>query len=114
VPHGFFTVEQWGPARAGAKSEWVPVLHLDAGQSLTKAIETLEKRGQPGLFRVIQTQRTIWAELEGGKLRLRRRHVASHGDLARLAEAFERDGGRWPVEKERRERTAAKIKRAKK
>ena len=68
MPHGFFTVEEWRAPKAGAKSQWVPVLHLDAGQSLTKAIAALENRGKPGLFRVIQTQRQIWAEMEGGKL----------------------------------------------
>ena len=110
MPHGFFTVEQWKVPRAGAKAEWVPVLHLDARQSLTKAIEALEKRGKPGLFRVIQTQRQIWAEMEGGKLRMRRKHLSSHKNLERLAKAFERDG-RWPVEKEKRERARATAKR---
>jgi hypothetical protein len=111
VPHGFFTVEEWRAPKAGAKSQWVPVLQLDAGQSLTKAIAALENRGKPGLFRVIQTQRQIWAEMEDGKLRVRRWHAASHEDLARLTVAFERDGGRWPVQKERRERKQAKSKR---
>jgi hypothetical protein len=114
MPHGFFTVEEWKAPKAGAKSQWIPVLHLDARQSLTKAIAALQKRGKPGLFRVIQTQRQIWGEIEHGALRLRRRHVMRHDDLVRLTEAFERDGGRWPVEKERRERALAKNKRAKK
>ncbi len=112
MAHGFFTVEQWKAHRVGAKSQWVPILQLDAGQSLTKAIEALEKRGKPGLFRVIQTQLQIWVEMEGGKLRLRRWHASSHKNLERLAKAFERDGGRWPVEKEKRERARAKAKRA--
>jgi hypothetical protein len=113
LPHGFFTVEQWKSPEAGTKPQWVPVLHLDAHQSLTKAIEALEKRGKPGLFRVIQTQRQIWAEMDGGSLRLRRWHASCHEDLERFAAAFERDGGRWPVEKERRERARAKTKRGK-
>jgi hypothetical protein len=112
VPHGFFTVEQWKPPKVGAKPQWIPVLHLDASQSLTKAIAALEDRGKPGLFRVIQTQRQIWAEMEGEKLRMRLRHASCHEGLARLARAFERDGGHWPVEKERRERAKAKAKRA--
>jgi hypothetical protein len=104
LPHGFFTVEQWKAPKAGAKPHWVPVLHLDAGQSLTKAIGALENRGKPGLFRVIQTQRQIWAEVKGGSLRLRRWHASSQEDLERLTESFDRDGGRWPGEKARRER----------
>jgi hypothetical protein len=114
MAHGFFTVEQWKAPKAGAKSQWVPVLHLDANQSLTKAIAAIERSGKPGLFRVIQTQRQIWAEIEDGTLRLRRHHVSTHDNLTRVAEAFDRDGGRWPVEKERRERAAAKRKRAQK
>ena len=113
MPHGFFTVEEWKAPKAGAKSQWVPVLHLDASQSLTKAIDALGKRGKPGLFRVIQTQRQIWAEMDGGELRLRRWHASSHEGLQRLAKAFERDGGRWPVEKARRS-ARAKLKRARK
>ena len=113
MPHGFFTVEQWTRSKAGAKLQWIPVLHLDSYQSLTAAIKALEKRDQPGLYRVVQTQRSIWAEVEDGKLRLRCWHASSSESLARLAGAFERDGGRWPVEKEREERARAKAKRAK-
>lgn len=46
MPHGYYTVEQWKSARRG----WVPILHLDAYQSLTKAARQLERRGKPGLF----------------------------------------------------------------
>jgi hypothetical protein len=112
MPHGFFTVEQWKAPKPRAKPRWVPVLHLDAWQSLTKAIEALGKRGKPGLFRVIQTQRQIWAEMDGRKLHLRRSHASSHEELEKLAAAFQREGGRYPVEKVRRERAAAKAKRA--
>jgi hypothetical protein len=49
MPHGFFTIEQWKRPQDGAKSQWMPILHLDSYQSLTKAMETLEIRGQPGL-----------------------------------------------------------------
>jgi hypothetical protein len=112
MPHGFFTVEQWKAPKPRAKPEWVPVLHLDARQSLTKAIEAINSRGKPGLFRVIQTQRQIWADMDGGKLRLGRSHASSHKELEKLREAFEREGGRRPVEKARRDRAAAKAKRA--
>jgi hypothetical protein len=111
VPHGFFTVEQWKAPPNGAAPQWIPILHLDSYQSLSKAITALEKRGQPGLYRVAQTQRCIWAELEDGKLRLHGSHVSSPDGLARLAELYEREGGRRPVEKARQERLAAKARR---
>src|ERR1700683_4183456 len=107
MPHGFFTVEQW------KRPEWIPVLHLDSYQSLTKAIATLEKRGKPGLYRVAQMQRCIWAEIEKGKLRLHGSHASSPESLAELTEIYEREGGRRPVEKARQERAEAKANRAK-
>jgi hypothetical protein len=106
MPHGFFTVEQWDPTHR--KPRWIPIFHLDSYQSLTKAIRELEKRGQPGLYRVVQMQRAIWAEKEGGKLRLHGSHASSPESLARLVEIFEREGGRRPVEKARQERIKAK------
>src|SRR5437763_5872903 len=106
MPHGFFTVEQWSPA--GPKPQWTPILHLDSYQSLSKAMDTLEKRGKPGLYRVVQTQRCIWAEMERGRLRLHRSHASSPESLARLVEIFEREGGRQPAEKARKERNKAK------
>src|ERR1700685_3291357 len=77
MPHGFFTVEQWTAPQDGARSQWIPILHLDSYQSLTKAMVTLEKRGEPGLYRIVQMQRCIWAEMEGGKLRLHGSHSSS-------------------------------------
>src|SRR6185312_4227854 len=44
VPHGFFTVEQW----VSKGRRWKPILHLDAYQSLSKAIAALEDFGRPG------------------------------------------------------------------
>src|SRR5262245_7474944 len=102
MPHGFFTVEQW--KRNGAVGEWVPILHLDAYQSLTKANEALAKRRQPGLYRIVQMQRCVWAEVEEGKLRLHRSHASSPESLAQLVEIFERERGRRPVEQARRDR----------
>jgi hypothetical protein len=75
---------------------------------------TLEKRGEPGLFRVVQMQRCVWAEMGKGELRLHGSHASSPENLARIVEIFEHEGGRRPVEKARAERTAAKAKRAKK
>jgi hypothetical protein len=114
MPHGFFTVEQWKRSGNGAPSQWIPILHLDSYQSLTKAMAALEKRGEPGLFRVVQMQRCAWAEMEHGKLRLHGSHASSPANLAQIVEIFEREGGRRPVEKARQERAAVKAKRAKK
>ena len=110
----FFTVEQWKRPQDGAPAQWMAVIKLDSCQSLSQAIEALEKRGQPGLYRVVQPQRCIWAGMAGGKLRLHRSHAGSRESLARLAETCEREGGRRPVEKARQERAQAKTSRAKK
>jgi hypothetical protein len=113
MPHGFFTIEQWKRPKDSAATQWIPILRLDSYQSLTKAIAALEKRGEPGLFRVVQMQRCIWAEMEGGKLRLHGSHASSPENLARIVEIFEREGGRRPVEKTRQTRAAANARRPK-
>ena len=112
MPHGYFTVEQWKRPQDGAAAQWIPILHLDSCQSLTKTMAALEKRGAPGLFRVMQMQRCVWAEMEGGKLRLHGSHASSPANLAQLVEIFEREGGCRPVAKARAERAAAKTRRA--
>jgi hypothetical protein len=112
MPHGFFTVEQWKHPRRGSAGQWVAILHLDAWQSLSKAVEALHERGRPGLFRIVQMQRCIWAEMEDGTLRLHGSHASSPKNLARLAKLYDREGGRRPVEKARRDRAEAKAKRA--
>src|SRR3954454_11653652 len=114
MPHGFFTIEQWQRAKGRRAGRWVPVLHLDANQSLTKAISALEARGEPGLFRVVQMQRCLWGEVENGKLRFHGSHASSPEGLAELADLFDRNGGRRPVEKARRDRARAKAARSKK
>jgi hypothetical protein len=112
MPHGFFTVEQWKRQADGAANHWIPILHLDSYQSLTKAMAALERRGKPGLFRVVQMQRCVWAEMEGGKLKLHGSHASSPESLTQIVEIFEREGGRRPVEKARQARAAAKARRA--
>jgi hypothetical protein len=107
MPHGFFTVEQW------TKPNWIPILYLDSYQTLTKAIAALEGRGQPGLYRIVQMQRCLWGEMKDGKLRLHGSHVSSPESLASLAQIYEREGGKRPVEKARAERAKAKAKRKK-
>jgi len=112
MPHGFFTVEQWKRPQDNATTQWVPIFHLDSYQSLTKALAALEKRGEPGLFRVLQMQRCVWAEMDGGKLRLHGSHASSPENLAEIVDIFEREGGRRPVEKAWAARAAAKARRA--
>ncbi|HTV48238.1 MAG TPA: hypothetical protein VMG59_07325 [Phycisphaerae bacterium] len=97
MPYGFFTIEQWKPRKRRGMSEWITVAHIDACQSLSDAIRRIEERGRPGFFRVIQTQRQIWAEKVNGRLRLRKWHAGSHASLALGAAAFVRDKGRWPT-----------------
>ena len=75
---------------------------------------TLEKRGEPGLYRIVQMQRCIWAQMEGGRLRLHGSHSSSPENLAQIVEIYEREGGRRPVEKAREQRAQAKADRAKK
>lgn len=96
MPHGFFTIEQWGRPAPGADWQWLPVEHLNGNQSLSDAYKRLEYLNEPGFYRVVQTQRTIWAQRTDGRLHLRKWHAGSPEDVARTAEAFVRDGGRRP------------------
>jgi hypothetical protein len=89
---GFLTLEQWRSKR------WVAIAHFDGNRSLNHAVKELERRGKPGFFRIVQTQRMIWAEKNGGKLRLRKWHANDRETLSRTARAFDRDRGRWPNE----------------
>ena len=112
MPHGFFTVEQWKPRRRGGRAEWVAILHLDAGGSVSATVRAIERRGRAGFFRVVQTQRQVWAERVDGRLRLRQWHADSPAALARSAKAFVKDKGVWPDERRQRNRgTKRKPKR---
>ena len=90
MAHGFFTIEQW------RNKQWETVCHLNGDQSVTDVLRELERRDKPGFFRVVQTQRMIWAEKIDGKMRLRKWHANKPETLLRSAEAFDRDRGRWP------------------
>jgi hypothetical protein len=91
MAHGFFTIEQW------RNKKWVTVCHVGGHRSLTDAVRELERRNKAGLFRVVQTQRMIWAEKTGGKIRMRKWHVNRPETLSRTAKAFDRDRGKWPA-----------------
>ena len=97
MPNGFFTIERRQPPTPGAEPQWILVRDLDSSHSLTDAYEVLVDLNEPGFYRVIQTQRMIWAEKRNDELRLKKWHAGSADDLARTAAAFERDGGRWPT-----------------
>ena len=105
---GFFTVEQWARPKPGVPSRWIPVAHLNADGSLSKAMEALEKHGKAGLYRVVQTQRCVWVEMKNGKPGLHRSHASSPESLNRLTKIFEEEKGRRPVEKARQDRAQAK------
>jgi hypothetical protein len=108
MPQGYYTIEQWKRPRKAAPSEWVAILTLPFGQTLTAAEQALAKLGRPGFYRVVHTQRVIWAEHDGGKLRLRKSHAGSPKSLDRIRQMFERCGGSYPVEAVREARRQAK------
>src|SRR5438105_1896182 len=97
MPHGFFSIEQWTPKKRGGASEWVAVVPLNADRSLSDAMNEIERRDEAGFFRIVQSQRQVWAEKVGGKLRLRKWHADSPEALARTGDAFVRDKGHWPA-----------------
>jgi hypothetical protein len=110
MAQGYYTIEQWTPAKKGARPEWLAVLHLPFGESLTAAEKAIERLGKPGFYRVVQTQRVIWAELEANGLRLRKSHAGSPESLDNMRQIFERTGGRYPIEEAREARQQAKKK----
>jgi hypothetical protein len=112
MPQGYYTIEQWRRPKRGAAAEWVPVLTLPFGGTLTAAEDALAQLATPGLYRVVQTQRVIWAERDGGKLRLRKSHAGSPSGLDRIRQMFDRCGGRYPVEEVRETRRQAKKDKA--
>jgi len=111
MPQGYYTIEQWKPAKKSAAPAWVAVLHLPFGTSLTAAETAVEGLG-PGFYRVVQMQRVIWAEKEDGKLRLRKSHAGSPDSLESMARMFDRCGGVYPIEEVREARRQAKRKLA--
>jgi len=102
MPHGFFTLEQFKPARRGGKSRWVAVAHFNMGRTLTNAVDHIAQLNQPGFYRVIQTQRMIRAENENGRLHLHCLHAGSPETLNRSAKAFARDQRKVPSKPNKR------------
>jgi hypothetical protein len=108
MPQGYYTIEQWTQPRKDAPPEWVAILDLPFGETLTAAEHALDDLGKPGFFRLVQTQRVIWAEHDGARLRLRKSHAASPEGLEKMRQMFERCNGRYPIEEVRRDRKRAK------
>jgi hypothetical protein len=108
MPQGYYTIEQWTTPHDGGRSQWIAILHLPFGRSLTDAEHTLEQLGQPGFYRLVQTQRVIWVEKVAGTMRLRKAHAASPENLDEMRQIFERSGGRYPLEDVRASRRQAK------
>ena len=105
MPQGYYTIEQWRRPR------WVGVAVLPFGMSLTAAERELARLGKPGLYRLVQTQRIVWCERDGRKLRLRKSHAASPAGLGRIEEMFDRTGGVYPAAEARAARRAVKRRR---
>ena len=110
MPQGYYTIERWTKGKGGG--EWVVVRHLPFGFSLTQAEGEIERMGRAGFYRLVQMQRVVWAEKEGGKLRLRKSHAGSPGSLEGMREMFERNGGKYPVEEVRAARRRMKKNRS--
>jgi len=114
MPFGYYTIEQWKRPAGKARGAWVPVLQINSGHNLTAVLKALEARNRPGLYRVLQMQRCVWAEIEDGKLHLHGSHASSPESLEKITEIFIRENGRRPTTKARADRKRATAKAVKK
>ena len=112
MPQGYYTIEQWTRSPKTGSGAWVALEQLPFGASLTAAERALEIKGKPGFYRLVHTQRVIWAENEGGKLRLRKSHAGSSENLDQMRKMYERHNGRYPTEEVRASRQRMKSKAA--
>jgi hypothetical protein len=113
MPQGYYTVEQWKRPKKGAELQWTEVLQLPFGTSLTEAENALKRLDKPGLYRLLQMQRVIWAEQDGNSLRMRKSHASSPQSLDHIREMFDRSRGRDPIEEVQAARRRAKKLKAK-
>jgi hypothetical protein len=111
MPQGYYVVEQWMCSAKDSAREWMPVLVLPFGATLTAAEQALEKLREPGFYRIVQMQRVIWADQEAGVFKLRKSHANSPEGLKKMQEMFERCGGRYPHEEVRAARRLSKSKK---
>ena len=108
MAHGYFIIEQWMRPNGKSEEQWVTVATLDSRRTLSDATAWIEQQEMGGFYRVLQMQRMVWAEQEEGKLKLRKWHAGTPEDLARGAEAFVRDGGKWPKDFKAKPRASRK------
>ena len=109
MPQGYYTIEQWTRAKKGSAGAWVGILDLPFGRSLTDAETALKNLETPGLYRIVQMQRVVWAEWNGDELRLRKSHASSPESLDEIRQMFERSKGRYPVEEVKQVRRRQKA-----
>ena len=92
MAQGFFTVERWTRTVSvdGSTIEsWVPVRNYDGTRTLSEAIYSVTEGQDTGLFRVVQTQRTIAVERSSsGKMMVHRYHVLSSAGLDQLVSVY--------------------------
>ena len=110
MPYGYFTILSW----KGKKAGWVVREHVAAPATLSDALARLESRGEAGLYKLVQTQRVVWAEKSGGRFQMRKWHCGSFDPTMRLERAFDRDKGVWPVKRASEEARAMRRARARK
>ena len=108
MPQGYYVIEQWKCSAKGA-AEWIAVLVLPFGATLTAAEQALEELGEPGCYRIVQMQRVIWVEQDAGVFKLRKSHANTPDGLRKIVAMFERCGGRYPEEEVRAARRLAKT-----
>jgi hypothetical protein len=113
MPHGYYTIEQWKKPKKNAPPAWTPIMDLPFGVTLTDAEAAISKLNEPGLYRVVQMQRVVWAEALGGGVKLRKSHAGSLASLDEIRQMFERTRGVYPVEEVRAARKEIKRRRAK-
>ena len=113
MPQGYYTIEQWMSPKKGESPRWISIAHLPFGLTQTAAESAISKRNQPGLFRLVQMQRVIWAEKINGELRPRKSHASSPQSLAEIEQMFAGSGGRYPREQVQEARRKAKKTRSK-
>ena len=92
MAQGFFTVERWTRTMAADGStvgSWVPLRNYDGTRTLSEAIYSVTEGQDTGLFRVVQTQRTIAVERSpSGKMMVHRYHVLSAAGLDQLVSVY--------------------------
>jgi len=114
MSQGYYTIEHWTGKDGDGRAIWTAVAHLPFGRTQTQAEDALQKLGKPGFYRLVQTQRVIWAEKMGAKFHLRRSHAGSPASLEEQRKIFERCDGKYPAEEIRAARLRQKNKRRQK